>query len=58
MGWGIWGIIWCLTKPLASWGGGQEIEREGAGGRGTEEQGVGRKREHPFLLALFRESGH
>ena len=33
--WGIWGIIWRQTKPLASWGGGQERERK----RGTEERG-------------------
>lgn len=47
--WGIWGIIWRLTKPLASWGGGQEIEREGAGGRGTEErEGSGEKERAPF----------
>lgn len=54
--WGIWGIIWCRTKPLASWGGGQERERkrEGHRGEGSGENGG----ERPFLLALFRESGH
>lgn len=39
LGWGIWGIIWCRTKPLASWEGGQEREWE----RGAQRRGEWRK---------------
>lgn len=52
LGRGIWGIIWRLTKPLASWGGGQEMERER--GRGTEERGGGRESTLFFLPSSER----
>lgn len=69
LGRGIWGIIWRLTKPLASWGGGQERERERAEGRGTE-RGVERtmerapfsscplQREWPLTLCISLKSVH
>ncbi|CAG5924685.1 unnamed protein product, partial [Menidia menidia] len=50
LGRGIWGIIWRLTKTLASWGGGQQIQREGDRGKGARRRGEQeRKRERvPF----------
>lgn len=49
LGRGIWGIIWRLTKPLASWGGGQERERERQGAGGAQRRGEWRERERaPF----------
>lgn len=49
LGWGIWGIIWRLTKPLASWGGGQEIERvRGSWRKGHRGEGSGEKERAPF----------
>lgn len=46
LGWGIWGIIWRLTKGLASWGGGQQI------GRGYTAEGAAHKHAENTLFFL------